>query len=359
MNLEENKELADLTTFKIGGPARYFATVSSVEDLKQALTFAQEKDLRIFVLGGGSNIVMPDDGFDGLVIRNEISGITAESDGERVHVIAGAGEGWDTLVEYTVNAGLYGIENLSGIPGSVGASPIQNIGAYGSEVKDTILWVDTINRETLEEKRFSNEECQFGYRDSFFKTEEGKGYIVTQVCFVLKKEGDINASYKDLVLYMEERGIESPTLKEMREAVLEIRAGKFPDLEQIGTAGSFFKNPIVSNKKYQELLEKYPDLPGYPVEEAKSSKAGSPDAPRKGAFRGHTKLSCAWILDHILGVKGQYEGPVGFFEKQPLVVVNTGGATAEEIKAFSQKAINEIKEKLDIDIEREVTIVDK
>ena len=340
MKIEENKGLASFTTFKIGGAARYFVEVSNARELKEALMFAQEQNLRFFVLGGGSNIVMSDGGFEGLVIKNEIKGIDSEEHDMTVDLIVGAGENWDELVEYSVKEGLYGIENLSGIPGSVGASPIQNIGAYGSEVKDTILWVDTIDSKTLEEKRFTNAECEFGYRDSFFKTPEGKQYVITHVCFFLKKEGEINTAYKDVARYMEEKEIEVPTLEQMRGAVLEIRSRKFPDLKTTGTAGSFFKNPIVPNEKYEELLKNYPDMPGYPI------------------GKSRTKLSCAWILDHILNLKGCYEGPVGFYERQPLVVVNKGGATAEEIKKLTDDAVLQTKEKLGIDLEREVTLVE-
>ena len=339
MNIEEHFETAPLTTFKIGGKAAYLARVQSVAELKEALTWAKEKDVRTFVLGGGSNVVMPDGDFDRLVLKIEIEGIEERVKDDSVLLISGAGESWDRLVEYSVERGLYGIENLSSIPGTVGASPIQNIGAYGSEVKDTIEWVEALDIRTQEIRLFANEECQFGYRNSFFKSPEGKNYIVTRVAFRLSKNGKCVTSYKDVVRYMEEKGIEAPTLSQQRNAIIEIRSKKFPDLSKIGTAGSFFKNPIIAKEKYEALLKEYPDMPSYPVDEL------------------NVKVPFAWILDTIFKVKGTYEGPIGFFEKQPLVVVNMGGGTQEQIKDLTQKIIDRANEELGISIEREVTLV--
>ena len=229
MQVEENVPLAPLTTFCIGGPARHFARVQNIKEIVRALSFAKEKALKVLILGGGSNVLISDAGFDGLVIKIEMTGV--ERDGETL--IAEAGENWDALVERAVQEGLWGIENLSGIPGTVGAAPIQNIGAYGSEIKDTLAWVEAFDTQSGQVVRLQNSECGFGYRTSRFKKESSR-FVVLRAAFKLNKNGAPNASYKDLA------GISRSNLDEIRAKVLAIRAGKFPDLQKEGTAGSFF-----------------------------------------------------------------------------------------------------------------------
>lgn len=337
--IQENVPLAPYTTFKIGGNARYFAVVRSVEHLRKMLTWRDKKGCNLFVLGGGSNVLISDAGVDGLVIKIDMKGISFEESSDQMVATVSAGEIWDTFVEKTIKEGLWGVENLSGIPGTVGAAPIQNIGAYGQEVADTIIWVEAIDQRTAELKRFSNEECEFSYRDSFFKTSEGKKYIITRVAFRLEKEGEPNLSYKDLQKYFSSR--KDATLSDTREAVLKIRSGKFPNLKAVGTAGSFFKNPIISKEKFEALQETYPELPGYQLGEKK------------------VKIPCAWILDHVFDVKGVCENGVGFFKKQPLVVINLSGGTAQDIQNLTQPIVDRFKKELGIDLEREVTLVGK
>ncbi|MDE1875177.1 MAG: FAD-binding protein, partial [Patescibacteria group bacterium] len=263
MKVLENIPLAGLTTFRVGGSARYFSTVKSEDDIITALAFARERNAPIFILGGGSNIVVPDGGFPGLVIKMELSGMSFQDKGEgKFRAVVAAGEGWDAFVAETVRRGLWGLENLSHIPGTVGAAPVQNIGAYGVEVGGAIISVRALDRETGAAREFSNEECRFGYRDSFFKTAFGKRWIITSVTFDLNPAPQPNVSYKDLAEHFAGR---APSQAEIRDAVIAIRKNKFPDLSETGTAGSFWKNPIIPQSRFAELSERYPGMPSFPA----------------------------------------------------------------------------------------------
>lgn len=382
MNIQEHISLAQFTTFKIGGPARFFCIVSSEDELREAVTFARDKKLRIFILGGGSNILMSDKGFDGLVIKMEIGGVryeegearfkkydlrsrkqeagstihdsritnkkTENTQVESVIVSAGAGEQWDTLVEKTVEHGLYGLENLSAIPGTVGAAPVQNIGAYGAEVSQTIVKVRAFDTKTMKFVEFSNSDCHFSYRDSLFKKEKGR-YTITRVDFGLSKNGAVNIEYKDLKDYFDNKNTtraynsnqpltinHSPSLAEVREAVINLRWSKLPDWKLWGTAGSFFKNPVISADRFVELKKTYPELPGFPE------------------LDGRVKISLGWVLDKICHVKGMQKGKVQVYEKQALVLVAKPGATSEEVVGLAQDLMDLVKEKTGIEVEGEV-----
>jgi UDP-N-acetylmuramate dehydrogenase len=298
IKIQENVSLIPYTTFKTGGTARFFCEVNTVEELKEAL----KAHKKFFILGGGSNILMGD--YDGLVIKMNISN---------------AGDNWDDFVAKCVAEGKYGLENLSYIPGTIGAAPVQNIGAYGVEVKDRIEKVHTLNADTLEERIFTKEECQFSYRNSIFKRE--KQWIITHVEFNFTNE--INTSYKGL------EGLKTP--QEIRDAVIKIRKEKLPDWHILGTAGSFFKNPIVPIGSVN-----YPDLPKYPVDEKTE------------------KVSLAFIIDKICGMKDFKIGNVGTYKNQALVIVNYGGATAKEVDDFAKKIESVVFEKTGLTIEREV-----
>lgn len=338
--VRESIELKEFTTMKTGGSARYFFAVKNTEDVKEAVFFAKEKNLPIFVLGGGSNVVISDEGFEGVVIKMEIKNIEfKEIDKNTSIVSAGAGVEWDDLVEKTVNKNLYGLENLSLIPGTVGASPVQNIGAYGVEAGDVILYVEVLNVETMSIKKISNKECLFGYRDSLFKTKEGKKFIILSVAFKLKKDGELNMEYKDIKDYFKINKIK-PTLKSLRRAIVEIRKSKLPDINKIGTAGSFFKNPIVSKNKIEEIIEKYSDARYFP--------------DKKGFF----KVSAAWLLDNVSGCKGVCVGGACVYEHHALVLINKGGATTKEIIFLSDKIIQDVKNKTGIVLEYEVNIIE-
>ncbi len=347
MNIAEHVSLKNLTTFKIGGNARFFVAVKSIEELQEAVSFARSQQLSIFILGGGSNVLMSDNGFLGLVIKIEIMGIErVEKSSETYELIAGAGEEWDGFVEYAVKEGLHGLENLSYIPGNVGAAPVQNIGAYGSEVKDTLLWVEALNNETGQLQKFSNEQCQFAYRDSFFKKSEGKKYTIVRVAFLLSKKGTLNTHYKDITEYIKSNVVTDISLRSVRDIVVSIRKAKLPDVKEVGTAGSFFKNPIISKAQYEKLLIKYPELPSYPMKTTIEYATGD-----------NIKVPAAWILDTVCGFKGFREGEVGVYKNQALVLVNFGNAKAQNIIELAEKMIACVKEKTEIELEKEVQII--
>lgn len=336
-NIKRGVELKKFTTFKIGGPADFFISVHNVDELKEVLLYAQKKRLKIFVLGGGSNTVFSDDGFRGLVIKIEIKGIVCRSIADDDVILeVGGGEVWDEFVSFCVSQGFYGVENLSAIPGIVGAAPVQNIGAYGVEVKDSIEWVEAIHIDTGSIKRFSRKECLFSYRNSLFKTIEGKRYIITKVGFRMKKEGVLYTSYADVSGYF--KGVENPSLKDVREAITVIRSKKFPNLNKIGTAGSFFKNPIISHKEFKILKKKFPDIPSYVSDTT------------------HVKVPLGFILEK-LGWKGRKYKQVGTYKNQSLVVVSYKGATYKQLVDFILSMEDDVKDQTSIVIEREVTFV--
>ncbi len=350
MKIKENIKLAPYTTFKIGGPARYFCVVSDEKELVEAIRFTKEKKLRFFILGAGSNILISDDGFDGLVVKNEIKGIerkakskkqkaqsgksTVEDDAEAILTV-GAGEDWEELVKKTVEDGLYGLENLSSIPGTVGAAPVQNIGAYGVDASMMIQFVRALDTETVKFADLSNENCAFSYRDSLFKREKGR-YAIASVTFVLSKNGRVNIEYKEVREYFAEKKNQNPSLAEVREAIVEIRKNKLPDWKHWGTAGSFFKNPVVSKESFAELKKKYPGLPGYPE-------------PGDGV-----KVSLGWILDKVCDAKGLVMGNASTYEKQALVLVAKPGASSVEVVNLANELMRRVKEKTGIAIEGEV-----
>jgi UDP-N-acetylmuramate dehydrogenase len=336
LNIQENVSLKNLTTLQVGGPAKYFAVVKDPEELREALSFAKGRKLPIFVLGGGSNLLISDHGFAGLVIKNEIKGIKFTDQVEdTVHVEVGAGEVWDDFVALSTSRKLFGLENLSAIPGTVGGAVVQNAGAYGAELNDFVLSVTGLISGTGKDFTFDNKDCQYHYRDSIFK--KSKKYIITSVILTLKKKGVANINYADLKDKFAESKDLTPT--QIREAIVSIRQQKLPDWHKLGTAGSFFMNLIMSEKKFLELKEQYPDLPGF-----KNDK-------------GEMKVSLAWVLDKICNLKGYREGNVGLYEHQALVLINFGGATEKEISDFAKMISEKVKEKINLEIKWEVEIV--
>ncbi|MEI7720128.1 MAG: UDP-N-acetylmuramate dehydrogenase [bacterium] len=348
LKIEENVALAPLTTFYIGGPARYMARVASVEGLREALAYAREKELKMLILGGGSNMLVGDDGFDGLVIKIEIAGVEIQKDIEekesnKVILIAGAGESWDAVVARSVAEGLWGIENLSGIPGTVGGAVVQNIGAYGAAVSEVLEWVEVFDTKTGEVKKIENTACAFDYRESVFK--HTSNFVVTRAAFALSRQAKPNLSYKDLAQRFsdgvaETRGSSAPTLVAIREAVLAIRRGKFPDLSVEGTAGSFFKNPILPKPEAEALKQKYPEMPLFAMPET----AG-------------VKVPLAFILDKVLGLKGFCVGGARLFENQPLVVAAAHGTRAQDIFDLKDVVMKKVFDETQIKIEPEVKII--
>lgn len=336
MTFDENIPLKHLTTFKIGGSARFFCVAKTIEDVKEAVSFAKNARLPIFVLGGGSNVLIADGGFHGLVVKMAIRGINFEEGKNFTRIKVGAGENWDEFVSKAVKEVLWGVENLSGIPGTIGGASVQNVGAYGTEISSAIESVEIFDSDSLEVRTLSSEQCRFRYRDSLFKRPDGKNYIVTAVSFKLSKEAKPNISYKDLNKYFSEIGASRPDLEEIRKAVLKIRAGKFPSLEKFGTAGSFFKNPIVSRHIMDDIRKSFPEIPAFQTDE------------------GFVKVPLAWVLDKACNFKGRKMGNVGLYEHQPLVLINFGEASAHEVSVFADKIAAEVKGRIGVDIEREV-----
>lgn len=332
--IKENEFLSNYTTFGIGGKAESFAVVRNEEELVALIEYANEAGSPIHILGGGSNLLVKDSGVKGLVIKNEIKGISHDIQNEKVLVTAGAGEEWDSFVLRTVEEGWWGLENLSAIPGTVGATPIQNVGAYGVEVGNLIQEVKVYS---LREQKFltmSQDECRFGYRDSVFKSEAGKELVVVSVTYALATTSNPHIHYKDLAEYFSSH-VGEPSQQEIRDAVIEIRSKKFPDWRQLGTAGSFFKNPVISTEHYNELSEQYEGLPGFPTKD------------------GKVKTSLGWILDKVCDLRGAREGNVGTYEKQSLVLINFGGATEVEVSNFAETIKDVVFAKTKISIEME------
>ncbi len=336
MIINKNVDLSPLTTLRVGGFAKYIANIRSEDDLKEALLISEEANIPVFVLGGGSNVLISDSGFGGIVLKIELLGKIFEERNENVFVTVSAGEDWDTFVKETVAKSLWGIENLSGIPGSIGATPIQNVGAYGVEVSDIIEWVEIYDKNERLFKKLNKIECEFSYRSSLLKEESN--FIVTRVCFKLSKNKNLKCEYKDVNYYLKENKIKNPSISDMRKAILYIRSNKFPNLSKVGTAGSFFKNPIITKEEFNNLRKAFEDLPGFDIS------------------NGCVKVPLAWILEE-LGWKDVKKGNVGTFIKQPLVLVAYKNATANEIISFAKEIKEDIKDKTGINIYNEVTFV--
>ncbi len=331
--IQENVLLKDFTTFQIGGKAKYFLVIKSEDDLRVAFSFVKTRKLTFFVLGGGSNLLISDHDFSGLVLKNEIKGIKfVDQSNNKVILEIGAGETLDEVIALSTIRGLYGLENLSGIPGTVSGAVVQNAGAYGAEIKDHLVSVEGFNSANGKEFFFKKDDCQFSYRDSFFK--KNKKFIITSVTMELSKSAIFSIDYVSLNERLaEEKEI---TSEKIRNTVLKIRSEKLPDWHKIGTAGSFFKNPTVSSDKYEEFKKEFPNIPGF-VEP-----------------NNRIKVPLAWILDNICQLKGYKEGRVGLYEKQPLILVNLGCASFVEVINFSNKVKKIVKEKAGIEIEEEV-----
>ena len=339
MKIEAEIPLSDLTTFRIGGKAKYFAIVRTITELKEALELSKKKNVPFYVIGEGSNILAPDKGYGGLIIKNEIRGVKVKEDGTNYIVESGAGENWDDFVSFCVFQKLYGLENLSYIPGTVGAAPVQNIGAYGAEVGDVIDEVEVLDSDSMNLLRIANKQCYFGYRDSIFKREKNSRLVITKVFFRLNKHDRVNIGYKDLRERFKNKYSKDVTLEEVREAVIEIRKRKLPDWTKTPTAGSFFKNPFITKSHYARLKTNFPGIPGF--EE-----------------KGRVKIPLAWVLDKICNLRGFKIGKVGLHENQPLAFINLGGATAENVEAAAAFIGASIKEKTGINVEWEVRKVE-
>jgi UDP-N-acetylmuramate dehydrogenase len=333
--MQENVILAPYTTFAIGGEARFFAVAHTAEDVREAYAFAEEKQLPVFVLGGGSNVLISDEGFIGVVIKLELEGIERKGD----MVTAKAGESWDKVVAYAVAENLWGLENLSGIPGTVGGACVQNIGAYGAALSETLASVDVFDTKDNVQKTLAKEQCNFGYRGSIFKQEEGR-YVVLSATLELSPTPNPKLTYRDLQARFAST---TPTLQDIREAVLLIRKAKFPDLNVEGTAGSFFKNPMLPRVEAEALKQKYPDMPLFDMPETED-----------------IKVPLGWFLDYRHGVLDMRDMRVGgarMFENQFLVVAADRGTSAHDVRELVSLVQKKVFDELKIKIEPEVKIL--
>lgn len=328
---KEQVPLSTLTTFKVGGPARAVYDCVSEADVREAIARAGAQSLPFYVLGEGSNVVASDRGYDGVIIR--IRDESLAFDGETVR--AGAGVNWDTLVREAASRGLWGIENLAGIPGTTGAAPVQNIGAYGAELIQVFDSVEVLDTATGKTFPFSKDDCQFGYRDSRFKHEHG--LVILSVKLRLTAKGAPKIEYKDL-LAAREAGKDLSTPQAIGDVVREVRSHKFPDLKEYGTAGSFFKNPILSQEAYSRLVERFGEVPTFP----------NPNG---------IKIPLAFVLDRVLEMRGFRLGKAFLFGSQPLVLTLDPGGTAADIEALAQLVEEKVRDATGIQIEREVRML--
>ncbi len=343
MQLQENVSLAPLTTIGIGGPARFFFRVHNVDEVVEALEWARARETPVFFLGGGSNLLIADAGFPGLVVQLDLRGITMESEkGGHAMLKVAAGEPWDKFVKFAVRKELAGLECLSGIPGSTGATPIQNVGAYGQEVSETIARVEALDRTTGRVTWFTNDECRFGYRSSLFKNIERERYVVLSVTFRLRRNGAATLKYPELQKYVAERGIALDDLAGVREAVIAIRKRKGMVLDKrdpdTRSDGSFFMNPILTAEQYAAFAAIAPEAPHFP--------AGD-----------EVKLSAAWLIEHAGFHKGFTHGKVGLSSKHTLAIVNRGSGTAAEVVELVEMIQGKVREQFGIEIHPEPNFI--
>ena len=335
MAIQKNISLLPYNSFHINVNASEFISVGSIEELEKILSRpGAEPPL---ILGGGSNILLTKD-IQGTVLKIDLVGIEeVKEESTHIYVKAGAGEVWQEFVRYTMKRNWGGLENLSLIPGNVGAAPIQNIGAYGVELKDVFYELEAYDRKEKKVYAFGVNDCRFGYRDSIFKSTEKGRYIILNVTFLLSKNPVLKTSYGAIREELKKMGIHSPTIQDVSEAVIKIRRSKLPDPAEIGNAGSFFKNPVVDQSVFLSLSEKYPDMPAYPHEDKS------------------VKLAAGWLIEQC-GWKGYRKGDAGVHANQALVLVNYGKATGKEIFELSEKIAQSVHKKFGVTLEREVNV---
>lgn len=338
MQIRQNISLKPFNTFSVNASARWFANFGSTADLEELLSYSVDKTIQNkLVLGGGSNILLTKD-FDGLVMKNDISGIVViAEDEDHIYLRAGAGENWHQLVMYCVANNYAGIENLSLIPGNVGASPMQNIGAYGVEIKEIFHRLEAYHIKDRTVVEFTAADCKFGYRESVFKKDLRNQFVILNVSFRLNKKPEFKISYGAIQQELEYMGIKELSLAAVSQAVINIRSSKLPDPKELGNAGSFFKNPVVDKHVYQEIKSRYPDVPGFAIDDSS------------------VKLPAAWLIE-ACGWKGFRKGDAGCHIKQPLVLVNFGNASGGEIYELSEEILKSVRKNFSISLEREVNI---
>ena len=336
MQIQENISLKPYNSFAIDIKARSFASFGDIEELSELIT--PNSKLPTLILGGGSNILFTQD-FNGLVLKNEIKGIVKiKEDDEFVYIQAGAGENWHQFVLYCIENEWAGVENLSLIPGCVGASPMQNIGAYGVEIKDVFHELKAFHKKEKTNYAFDLKACDFGYRESVFKRKYKDEFVITNVTFRLRKQPVFNTSYGALEQELEKMEVKELSIKSISDAVINIRSSKLPNPNEIGNAGSFFKNPEVSNEQFSILQKEFPSIVGYVLS------------------NGNMKLAAGWLIEQC-GWKGYRTGDAGCHARQALVLVNYGNAKGEEIYNLSEEILQSVKEKFAVILEREVNII--
>jgi UDP-N-acetylmuramate dehydrogenase len=329
LRIQENIPLAPLTTFHVGGPARYFVEAHTEHEVADAVAHAAERKLPLFVLGGGSNLLVSDNGWPGLVLKVSLAGVEFEGDLQKMLFYAGAGENWDDFVALTISKNCGGLECLSGIPGTVGGTPVQNVGAYGQEVSETIAQVHALEIATGKKLELSHGDCGFTYRTSIFNTTHRDRYIVLEVSYRLHRNGNPRIEYADLKNFFAAANTGHPTLQQVRDAVRSIRQSKAMLIvrgdEDCRSAGSFFKNPLVSEGEAAR------------IEALAQKRAPDKNLPRYPAADGQVKLAAAWLVEQAGFSKGFSRGPVGMSRKHALAIVNRGGATAKDIVALKDE----------------------
>lgn len=343
LNIQEYVDIKNYSTLKIGGQFRYFVVISSIEELLLIYTIAHNdekyKNTPMFILGGGSNVVFSDGILNVIALKIEINGFKIINETNNcIDIKIGAGENWDQFVEKTVAMNLSGLEALSLIPGTVGATPVQNVGAYGVEVKDTILEVGAWDIKENKIVNISNKECKFGYRDSIFKNEAKGRYVITSVVYRLLKSIPVIPNYPGVLKYFETMEINNPTLQQIRQAIIEIRKEKLPNPNEIPNVGSFFKNPIIPNQVALNILTKFPNAKFFPLDEK------------------FTKVPAGWLIENA-GLKGKSFGNVSVYDKNALVLVSNGNATKEDLITARNEIIKRVEEKFEIILEQEPEII--
>jgi len=334
----ENQSLKTYNTFGIDASADFFVEVNSIEEIKEALSLTEEKKLPLLIINGGSNMLLTQD-WKGLVLKINLKGIEiVREDEDFVWVKVQGGENWHEFVQFTLRNDYGGLENLSLIPGNAGTAPIQNIGASGVEIKDTMTELTALEIVSKKPRVFTNADCHFGYRESIFKNECKNQFVLLDVTFKLSKRNHVlHTEYGAIRLELEKRGIENPTIQDVSEAVIAIRQSKLPDPKEMGNSGSFFKNPVIPKFQFEELEKRYPNISGY-------------------ASGDGVKVAAGWLIENA-GWKGKRIGNAGVHEKQALVLVNYGHATGKEIFDLSERIIEDIYAKYGIQLEREVNII--
>jgi UDP-N-acetylmuramate dehydrogenase len=354
--MKTNVNLKPYNSFGFDAVAKYFVEINHVNDLQMLIQSGELKKNKVLILSGGNNILFQNEMFDGLVVYINTKGIEIlREDESEVVIRAQAGEDWPDFVRFCVSKDWHGIENLAHIPGKVGAAPVQNIGAYGMELKDSFLQCEAIELATGNKRVFKKEECCFGYRESVFKSELKGQYVITSMDFLLKKNAPLLLEYGNIKTYLEQNGIESPTFQQLHDAICTIRDAKLPDVKQIGSCGSFFKNPVIEKEQFEALQKNYPNMPHY----------DEPD--------GKVKVPAGWLIEHCgpstlrqaqgpqssesVSWKGWRDEHVGVYEKQALVLVHYGGGKGQNIVELAKKIQNSVEAKFGIRIVPEVNFV--